>query len=446
MLFRSAAEPADLVIMNPPFTRDSLRHDQFSPAHEKKIKDREKRLFANKPVHLSGNSGTFLVLADFINKADSGSIAAVLPLVSATAYSGLGIRQFLAGHYHVETIVTSHDPERIYFSENTSIGEMLLICRRWPAAPGPKPPTRVINLARNPATPADALNIARSIVNGTVATQGYGSVQEWPEDRIAAGDWGAVQFLAPNLSEKFVALRRNEFFQSIALGQIADIGPAGQGIRGVFDRSALPNVEGMLALWHHNTDVTQGMAARPDTHIVAKRGKERSARNLWNQRGRLLLPTRLFLMTTRVISARLDAPGLGSAWVPCKPVEPSPDWEKAMCVYLNSSVGILSILGDRSNRKPTYPNLSIDDLRKLVVPDFAKIGRPAVAQLAAAYDANAELPLRPLPQLNDCPVRRALDAAVIAALDLDGETVASLRRQLALEPSVTGRRYAGPAG
>ena len=42
--------------MNPPFTRDSLRHDQFSKADERKIKAREKQLFANKPVHLSGNS------------------------------------------------------------------------------------------------------------------------------------------------------------------------------------------------------------------------------------------------------------------------------------------------------------------------------------------------------------------------------------------------------
>lgn len=36
------ADPADLVIMNPPFTRDSLRHDQFSKDHEKRLKDREK--------------------------------------------------------------------------------------------------------------------------------------------------------------------------------------------------------------------------------------------------------------------------------------------------------------------------------------------------------------------------------------------------------------------
>ena len=201
----AAAEPADLVIMNPPFTRDSLRYDQFSAEDEKRIKIREKRIFGGKPVHLSGNSGAFLYLADYIRKADRGSIAAVLPLVSATAYSGAELRCYLAGRYHIETIVTSHDPERIYFSENTSIGEMLLICRPWPASKGQKPPTRVVNLARNPDTPAEALNLAAAIVDGTVAGQGYGTVQEWPEYRIAAGNWGAVQFFSQNLAEKFIS-------------------------------------------------------------------------------------------------------------------------------------------------------------------------------------------------------------------------------------------------
>ena len=156
-------EKADLVIMNPPFTRDSLRHDQFSKADEKRIKDREKQLFAKTPVHLSSNGNAFLVLADYINKADTGTIAAILPLVTASAASALGIRKYLAEHYHVETIVTSHDPEHIYFSENTSIGEILLVCRRWPGEPAKKPPTRVVNLARNPATPAEAMSLAWAI-------------------------------------------------------------------------------------------------------------------------------------------------------------------------------------------------------------------------------------------------------------------------------------------
>ena len=44
--------------------------------------------------------------------------------------------------------------------------------------------------------------------------------------------------------------------------------------------------------------------------------------------------------------------------------------------------------------------------------------------------------------MNDCSARRALDRAVIAALDLDAENVAAIRRSLAAEPSVTGKRYA----
>ena len=71
------------------------------------------------------------------------------------------------------------------------------------------------------------------------------------------------------------------------------------------------------------------------------------------------------------------------------------------------------------------------------------MARPAVAQLAAAYDQYADAVLRPLPQMNNCPVRQGLDAAVVAALGLDAEDVDGIRRQLAMEPSVTGRRYAG---
>ncbi len=440
----AAAEPADLVIMNPPFTRDSLRHDQFSNADEKKIKDREKTLFANKPVHLSNNGGPFLYLAEFLAKPESGTVAVVLPLVGATNYATMGMRQHLAQRFHVETIVTSHDPERIYFSENTDIGEMLVICRRWPASKGDKPPTRVVNLARNPATPADAISVAATIENGTVSAQDYGTVQHWPAVRIAAGDWGAVQFLSPYLCEKFVELRDNGLFPSIALGSIADIGPAGRRIRDAFTRSSMPDTEGRVALWQHDTEVTQAMAAKWDTHIVAKPPKAHLAKSYWQQRGTLMLPQRMRLNTVRTLCARLDTPALGSLWAPCRFTIAGTGkdiLEKALCVYLNSSVGILALLGNRTNKIPSYPHLSLDDLRKLVVPDFAALSDVAIAQLAAAYDAHAADILLPLPQMDGDPARRALDDAVVSALGLDGETVAAVRRSLAMEPSVTGRRY-----
>ena len=440
------AEPSDLIIMNPPFTRDSLRHDQFSPEDEKKIKDREKELFADKPVHLSGNSGAFLYLADYMRKADNGNIAAVLPLVAASAYSGAELRRYMADHYHIETIVTSHDPERVYFSENTGIGEMLLICRTWPANRGQKPPTQVVNLSRNPDTPAEALNAAAAIADGTVASRGYGTVQQWPEPLIAAGDWGAVQFLSPHLCVRFLALKDGELFPIVELGQVSHVGPDGRRIRDAFTRSTLPGAEGMTALWEHSTDVTQSMAAKPDSHIIPKPPRAHLAASYWQQRSSFLLPNRMGLSNVRTMSVRLEMPAVGSSWSPCNftgPAQEREDWEKAVCVYFNSSLGVLAMLGNRSNRMPAYPRFSIDDMRKLPVPDFAAIGQEAVTGLAAAYDQYADAVLLPLPQLNNCPARQGLDAAVVAALGLDGELVANVRRQLAMEPSVTGQRYAG---
>ena len=440
----AVTEPADLVIMNPPFTRDSLRHDQFSKEDEKKIKDREKELFAEYPNYMVGNSGAFLVLANYINKPDTGTIAAILPLTAATDKSGHGVRKYLGRHYHVELIVTSHDPERIYFSENTGIGEMLLICRRWPGKKKDKPPTRVVNLRRNPDTPAEALGVARAIADGTVVNQNYGTVQEWPAYQIAAGDWSAVQFINPYLCRRNTELVQGDLFPQVRLETIAEIGPAGRRIRDAFTRSDLPDVEGRVALWHHDTEVTQSLAARPDVHLIAKPSKAHLAERYWQQRSTLLLPNRMRLNTARVLTVKLDLPALGSAWSPCNLRVGGVDrenLEKAICVYLNSTIGILVLLGDRTNRVPSYPSFSIDDLRNLSVPDFAAIGADAAAQLAAAYDAHANAILQPLPQMDADPVRLDLDAAVVSALGLDGELVSTIRRQLAAEPSVTGRRY-----
>lgn len=205
----------------------------------------------------------------------------------------------------------------------------------------------------------------------------------------------------------------------------------------------------MLALWDHKTDVIQSMSAKPDTHIAAKPGKESQAKELWRQRGRLLLPTRTRLNTVRMLSVRSETPTIGSAWVPCKPATTDVDretLERALCVYLNSTIGILALLGNRSNKAPSYPQFSMDDLRKLTVPDFGKIGESAAVQLASTYDGLSNRSLLPLPEMQECDVRRAVDDAVCEALDIDRERVDTIRRHLAAEPSVTGQRYTGRLG
>ena len=440
---------ADIIIMNPPFTRDSLRHDQFTPDNERKMKAREKSLFSKTPVHLSSNGNAFIILADFMRKSRDGKIAAILPLVTATNASALEIRQFIGKYYHVECIVTSHDPRRIYFSENTNIGEMLLICRAWDSVRDAKPPTKVVNLAVNPATPADAYATADAIRNDAVASRELGTIQEVSPQEIENGDWKSVLFLSPALRGDFVSLERNEIAQVLPLGNIAAIGPAGRRTYDAFTFSGMPTASGMVALKQHDTKITQSMQAQPDSFIEPNSKKAKLAESYWSQRSHFLLPHRLFLPTARVVAVRIDTPGLGgSGWTPCNLILPEnsrltqSEWESALCAYLNSSVGVLAILGERSNKKPTYPNFSLDDLRRVLVPDFPTLGDNAIRHLAAAYDAQCQTPLLPLPQMPADPVRRALDNAVGHALAIPPERLARIRRNLAAEPSITAKPYA----
>ncbi len=439
------AEPADLVIMNPPFTRDSLRHDQFSREEEELLKKREKELFSSVKggaIHRSHNGSAFLALADFLAKLNNSTVAVVLPTVGATNYSTRTMRKYLAEKFHIDIIITSHDPSRIYFSENTDIGEMLLICRRWQNG-ADKPPARIINLYENPSTPAEAIDIAKNIIKGN-KERIKGTVQEWPAERIAAGNWGAVQFLSPYLCERFIELRQGQFFATRQLGLLAEIGPAGQGVRGIFDRSEVPDDKAMVALWYHKTDITQKMLAQTDTYIIPKPSKEKQAADLWSKRGRLMIPARIRLNTVRCMSARLDEKALGSLWIPCKPYASKHNeqmLEKALCVYFNSAIGVLAMLGDRTNKIPSYPHFSMDDLRRIPVPDFDKMDKRQVAGMASIYDELSDMAFLPLPQMNECETRKMLDESMTAMLEIGEELVTTIGRELTREPSITGKQY-----
>lgn len=437
-------EPSDLVIMNPPFTRNSLRHDQFSKSDEKLMKAREANILAGGPVHLSSNGNAFVVLADHLIKRDRGTIAAILPLVTATNQSSQDIREFLAREFHVETIVTSHDPKRIYFSENTSIGEILLIGKRRASGDAADKPTKVVKLTRNPSTTTEAFSTAIAIHGDDIERSGLGTVFHWPSDLIQEGDWGAVQFLSPELCGIFQQLKRGGLFAVAPVSENAMLSPGGRAIRDAFERATVPSPGGMRALWDHDTDAIQSMHAATDTDIRAKATKGTQAKRYWSERGCTMLPTRLFLPRTRATAVRLEEPTVGSAWVPCKYTGsdfPAEDWEQSAAVYFNSSMGILALLGDRSNRKPTYPNLSMSDLNRLPFPEWGVNDKDAVDLLAATFRRLSKQELKPLPGMIDCETRQALDESVGEALELDSRLIVDIRHALAREPSVTGRRY-----
>lgn len=225
------------------------------------------------------------------------------------------------------------------------------------------------------------------------------------------------------------------------LAEVAELGGQGRSVPTAYTRSDIPTASGRRALWHHKTDVTRSMRAHADSFIEPKQSQRKMAEKYWSERSRLLVPEKLWLPLARVVAVMLDTPVVGARWVTCRPKTGGDAMAAGFCVYLNSSLGLLSLLGGRDNRKPSYPQFSIDTLAHVPFPDPEQVNREARDNLAATFEELKDEVLLPLPEMDRDPVRRALDDAVIGALDLDPEWVAEIRRALSEEPSITGRRF-----
>jgi len=115
-------ERADVVIMNPPFTRQ-----QRIPVSYKEILIKR---FSAEVSYIHGQMGYygyFIILANRFLK-DGGRLALVLPASVLNADGLLKVRKFLADQYHIEHIITTW--QRAAFSENAQFREILLIAKK----------------------------------------------------------------------------------------------------------------------------------------------------------------------------------------------------------------------------------------------------------------------------------------------------------------------------
>ena len=435
---------ADLFIMNPPFTRDSLRFDQFTPEEEDAIKARESELLQDTPAHRSNAAGGFLTLA-YRNLKPDGRIAVILPLVGAQNISGDKARRLLGKDMHAEYVVAIKDPQDMAFSENTTIGEMLVIAKR--RSPQDGDTTRFVKMLRKPKTAAQGYAVGEAILRGDEHAD-Y-RITEWPQSRMAIGDWFPTQFVRTECVDFFQNLESDEWFPTSKDKYVGNLGPAGQGIRGAY--SPVSESQPRYAIWYHKTDIQTTMAAVPDSYsyIRAKAGKEEIAASYWEQRGNVMLPTRLSVPNTIATALYADNPAVGSAFVPYHPIAGEHDQErvnKACVAYLNSSVGITALLGVTSNKKIVYPNWSVRDHYSIPFPFWENLNAEQIERLASAYDDLAHTPMLPLREMLRCDARARLDAAVGAALGIPADAIELLRVALASEPAITGRTFTGSAG
>ena len=186
-------ENLDVVIMNPPFTNNINRGAKFSRViqDEMRIRERNLRDDISKFDELAGESIDFNSIRTFFTPladrllGERGSFASVLPTTVFTTSSAQPEREFIQQRFDVQFVITSHNPRHPNFSENTSITESLLICRRK----GKKMSngTRFVNLRRLPTTPSEAIECSDAIEFGQLTD--WGTEIIWSYEKLANDNW-----------------------------------------------------------------------------------------------------------------------------------------------------------------------------------------------------------------------------------------------------------------
>ncbi len=159
----------DYVVMNPPFTRSvggsqllgSLGGNAFSEARR-----RLSELARSPDVSANLNAGLGAPFIDLAARAvrPGGRIAFVLPKTLLTGESWEPTRKLLGSEFHVEFVMTAHEPGHWNFSDSTELSEVLVVARRWGEDEDRSDAmTTWIALSDNPDTAVEALGVASAV-------------------------------------------------------------------------------------------------------------------------------------------------------------------------------------------------------------------------------------------------------------------------------------------
>ena len=461
----------DLAIMNPPFTRSvggNLLFGSLPAADRRRLQDElSRRLRSRQATATAGLGAAFVAAASPKLRPGEGRLALVLPATVCTGPSWQQTRSLIERDFTLDIVIVSHDPTRWNFSDSTDLSEALLIAtRRRPANgndDGEEHRTTFVSLWQNPAGVLDAHRAAQAIADTTPANientgaalvevdgRHVGELVSIPESRLVGKKWAGVQFARADLTR--AALRLLDDGEvwvpgESAVGQIplcplAELGEIGPDRRRLVDgferttvQTAYPMVEG------HDTEQHKSIACAPDAYLsplVTPKGGQRPGygEHLWLQAGRLLVAERLRLNTTRVIAMRTDTRVLSNVWWPVKIDEVS--HEKALAVWLNSSLGLLTIVAQRTSTEGSWVGMKKADLEQLPTLDVRAITPEQLQALSQLFDHIADDEFQRLPAMADCPTRRRLDNGLSEILNLPN--LDGLRRLLASEPVITNRR------
>ena len=458
----------DLAIMNPPFTRSvggNLLFGSLPPEERRKLQaELSRRLKSRQATATAGLGAAFVAAAAPKLRPGEGRLALVLPATVCTGPSWAQTRSLIERDFSLDFVISSHDPLRWNFSDSTDLSEALLVAtRRSHGDDSVERRTIFVNLWQNPDCVLDAHRVAQAITTTTPATfedtgtallevdgRHVGEMVSIPESTFAGKKWPGVQFARADLirsafrllDDGEIRMPGEESSSRVTLCRLGELGQVGPDRRDVWDGfertdtvTAYPMVE------NHDTEQRKRMVAGPDKYLAPlaepRPGRKlKAVEQLWPKAGRLLVSERLWLETTRVVAMRSETKVLSNVWWPVRIGDEAT--EKALTVWLNSSLGLLTILAQRTSTRGGWVAVKKADLKELPVLDTRQLSPPQLQAMADLFDGMVGAEFESLPGMANCEARRALDQGISRILGLPD--LATLRTLLASEPVVSNRR------
>ena len=478
-------EGFDLVIMNPPFTRntghESSHISVFNPAFAAfDASDSDQRAMSKRMDILKkgtcyhGNAGIASAFAALAHRKlrPGGVLALVLPLSAAAGLSWQAFRQMIARNYADMAVLSiAANGRDMSFSSDTGMAECLVIARKIRTGQTKRNRALFASFDARPRGFAQASALASKIINGErvreIEDGPYGGTNlligdESTGESVTARrhpdgeSWGAVRVsdyalaqTAHSLSQSRLWLpgRRDAVDLRVSLlGEVGEMGRyhldiSGPPPRAPFSKTAPSETATYPCLWNHNATRETWLVCLPDSQLVARQGMEDKAAAVWATASRTHLNRDFTFGSQPLAVAFTDAESIGGrVW----PNVNFPDrrFDCAFSVWGNCTLGLLSYWWHSSRQQSSKAGLTIRSAELLPVLDFRALSDDQLIMAELVFEEFRDKELKPAYLADADPNRALLDRRVVCdLLGFDEETYVGVRRLAAkwcAEPSVHG--------
>lgn len=485
-----------LIIANPPYTRaggpGDDAHTSWNPMFGSVLSATDavimtaslKNTLQGSPANLyAGLGSAFVVLAKERIRI-GGRLAFVLPATVLTGIRWAPLRNMLLEDFDIDWIVVSHDvrsrharggfPGRLFvaFSESTRMAEALIVATRKSPSLNVdrKRFVRFVNLRHNPDDAINAMEISKALLDMPLPTNSDKQIEigavggSWGEvlivEQASLGKraWTESTFVQGRLSSIASSLIENgNWCMSLpdsgipitTLSELCDLGPYHMQIKN--SKQGLFTVEsttdqtraGHPALWHHESRHITTLGVEANARLIERSERDPSAQSRMLARaGYLQLACELRHAPQRLAAVLTDEAMLGiSSWITLRAKKPDRGKEEALCLWLNSSLGLLLRIVHANRPYLGRSRLPHSAARSLPVLDIDALSK---AQLEAAHALFHEMKQKPLlgfAHVAMDPVRRELDQRLLEeVLGYSAkDEIDQLAKMLNREPTITAR-------